>query len=208
MTRIGLYTATENELGSVQRAASRLDGIDLVVRSEGDLDDQTDVEAFVDDCADATAVVFWLHGGEDSMPGYEYAVDRLRELGVPLIVKGTGDAFAFEDTSVADADRDQIYAYLERGGTINVEHCCRFLASEYGGVDTEYDEPTELPTEGVYHPDHPGIEYDALRETFDPEKPTVAIWFYESHWTHENTRYVDAQVRALESQGARTCAST
>ena len=202
MTRIGLYTATENELGSVQRAASRLDGIDLVVRSEGDLDDQTDVEAFVDDCEDAAAVVLWLHGGEDSMPGYEYAVDRLRELGVPLIVKGTGDAFAFEDTSVVDTDRDHIYEYLERGGTINVEHCCRFLASEYGGVDTEYDEPTELPTEGVYHPDHPGIEYDALRKTFDSEKPTVAIWFYESHWTHENTRYVDAQVRALESQGA------
>ncbi|RJX49650.1 cobaltochelatase subunit CobN [Halonotius pteroides] len=202
MTRIGLYTATENELGSVQRAASRLDGIDLIVRSEGDLDDQTDVEAFVDDCEDAAAVVLWLHGGEDSMPGYEYAVDRLRELGVPLIVKGTGDAFAFEDTSVADADRDHIYEYLERGGTINVEHCCRFLASEYGGVETEYDDPTELPTEGVYHPDHPGIEYDALRETFDPEKPTVAIWFYESHWTHENTRYVDSQVRALESQGA------
>ncbi|ESS10118.1 MAG: cobaltochelatase CobN subunit [uncultured archaeon A07HN63] len=202
MTRIGLYTATENELGSVQRAASRLDGIDLVVRSEGDLDDQTDVEAFVDDCEDVAAVVLWLHGGEDSMPGYEYAVDRLRELGVPLIVKGTGDAFAFEDTSVADADRDLVYEYLERGGTINVEHCCRFLASEYGGVDTEYDEPTELPTEGVYHPDHPGIEYDALRETFDPDKPTVAIWFYESHWTHENTRYVDSQVRALESQGA------
>ncbi|TQQ78890.1 cobaltochelatase subunit CobN [Halonotius roseus] len=202
MTRIGLYTATENELGSVQRAAGRLDGIDLVVRSESDLEEQTDVEAFVDDCEDAAAVVLWLHGGEDSMPGYEYAVDRLREMGVPLIVKATGDAFAFEDTSVADADRDRIYEYLERGGTINVENCCRFLASEYGGVETEYDDPTELPTEGVYHPDHPGIEYDALRETFDPEKPTVAIWFYESHWTHENTRYVDAQVRALESQGA------
>jgi len=59
-----------------------------------------------------------------------------------------------------------------------------------------------LPTEGVYHPDHPGIEYEDLLETHDPEKPTVAVWFYESHWTHENTRYVDAQVRALEEQGA------
>jgi len=202
MTRIGLYTATENELGSVQRAAGRLDGIDLVVRSEGDLDEQTDVEAFVEDCEDAAAVILWLHGGEDSMPGYEYAVDRLRELGVPLIVKATGDAFALEDNSVADADRERIYEYLERGGTINVEHCCRFLASEYGGDDLDYDEPTELPTEGVYHPDHPGVGYDDLLDTFDPEKPTVAIWFYESHWTHENTRYVDAQVRALKSQGA------
>ena len=202
MTRIGLYTATENELGSVQRAAGRLDGIDLVVRSESDLDDQADVADFVDACADAAAVVLWLHGGEDSMPGYEYAVDRLREAGIPLIVKATGDAFALEDSSVAGSDRDLVVDYLGRGGTINIEHCCRFLASEYGGVDTDYDDPTELPTEGVYHPDHPGIGYDALRDTFGPDAPTVAVWFYESHWTHENTRYVDAQVRALESQGA------
>ena len=202
MTRIGLYTATENELGSVQRAAGRLDGIDLVVRSESDLDEQADVAGFVDACDDAAAVVLWLHGGEDSMPGYEYAVDRFREMGVPLIVKATGDAFAFEDTSVSESDRDRIYEYLERGGTVNIENCCRFLASEYGGLDADADDPTELPTEGVYHPDHPGIGYDELRETFDPAQPTVAVWFYESHWTHENTRYVDAQVRALEAQGA------
>jgi len=202
MTRIGLYTATENELGSVQRAAGRLDGIDLAVRSESDFDDQTDVADFVDACADAAAVVLWLHGGEDSMPGYEYAVERLRETGVPLVVKATGDAFAREDSSLADGDRSRVAAYLDRGGTINLEHCCRFLASEYGGLDVGYDEPTALPTEGVYHPDHPGIGYDELRETFDPDAPTVAVWFYESHWTHENTRYVDAQVRALEAQGA------
>jgi len=202
MTRIGLYAATENELGSVQRAAGRLDGIDLVVRSESDLDEQTDVEAFVDDCEDAAAVCFWLHGGEDSMPGYAYAVERLRELGVPLIVKATGDAFALQDTSVADSDRDLVCEYLERGGTINIENCCRFLAAEYGGKGIEYDEPTELPTEGVYHPDHPGVGYEELLDTFDPNAPTVAVWFYESHWTHENTRYVDAQVRALESKGA------
>ncbi|MFO7833048.1 MAG: cobaltochelatase subunit CobN, partial [Halohasta sp.] len=202
MTRIGLYTATENELGSVQRAADRLDGIDLVVRSESDLDEQADVADFVDACEDAAAVVLWLHGGEDSMPGYEYAVDRLREAGVPLIVKATGDAFALEDSSVAGSDRGLVADYLDRGGTINLEHCCRFLAREYGGVDTDYDAPTELPTEGVYHPDYPGVGYEQLIDTFDPDAPTVAVWFYESHWTHENTRYVDAQVRALESQGA------
>ena len=207
MTRIGLYTATENELGSVQRAADRLDGIDLVVRSESDLDEQPDIEAFVDNLEDTAAVILWLHGGEDSMPGYEYVVKRLREAGTPLIVKATGDAFAPEDTTVSEADRDLVYEYLDCGGTINLENCCRFLAVEYGsetdGLDTVvYDTPTELPTEGVYHPDHLGIEYDDLLDTFDPNAPTIAVWFYESHWTHENTRYVDAQVRALEAQGA------
>ncbi|QCS43141.1 cobaltochelatase subunit CobN [Natrinema versiforme] len=202
MTRIGIYTATENELGSIGRAAQRLEDVELVVRSESDLEDEADVEEFVEELHDAAAAIFWLHGAEDSMPGYDYATGALEEAGVPLVVKATGDAFAFEDTTVSAEHRDLIYDYLEKGGTINVANLCRFLAAEYEGRDLAYDEPTELPTEGVYHPDHPGIEYEDLLATHDPDKPTVAVWFYESHWTHENTRYVDAQVRALEAQGA------
>ncbi|MCG1003705.1 MULTISPECIES: cobaltochelatase subunit CobN [Halobacterium] len=201
MPQIALYTATENELGSIQAAAERVEA-DVLARSESDLDDDTDVEAFVDAASDADAAVFWLHGAEDSMPGYDRAIDRLREAGVPLVVKSTGDAYAVEDTTVAAEDRDTVYEYLDRGGTANVANCLRFLVDRYSPAERAYDDPVALPTEGVYHPDHPGAEYDELRATFDPDAPTVAVWFYESHWTHENTRYVDSIVRALEEQGA------
>ncbi|WP_225334386.1 cobaltochelatase subunit CobN [Halomicrobium urmianum] len=202
MPQIGLYTATENELGAVQRAAGAVDA-DLVVRSESDLDDEPAVEAFVEELEDATtAVVLWLHGAEDSMPGYERAIERLRDAGVPLVVRATGDAFAYEDTSVPDEHRETVDDYLEKGGASNVANCVRYLVAQYGDADPEYDDPVALPTEGVYHPDYPGASYEELRATFAPDKPTVAVWFYESHWTHENTRYVDAQVRALEAQGA------
>ncbi|MFB6305311.1 MAG: cobaltochelatase subunit CobN, partial [Haloferacaceae archaeon] len=155
MPTIGLYTATENELGAVQRAAEDLEA-DLVVRSESDLDEPADVDAFLEELVDATAVVCWLHGSEDSMPGYDRTVERLADAGVPLVVKSTGDAYAVEDTTVAAADRDRVYEYLERGGAANVANCCRFLADEYGDADLAYDDPVALPTEGVYHPDHPG----------------------------------------------------
>jgi len=201
MQTLGLYTATENELGAVQRAADEVDA-DLVARSESDLDDDPAVEQFVEELEDTTAAVLWLHGAEDSMPGYERAVERLREAGVPLVVKATGDAFAYEDTSVPDDHRERVYEYLEKGGASNVANCLRYLVSQYGDADPAYDDPVALPTEGVYHPDHPGASVEQLRATFDPAKPTVAVWFYESHWTHENTRYVDAQVRAIEAQGA------
>ena len=201
MPTIGLYTATENELGAVQRAAGEVDA-DLVARSESDLDDETAVEAFLDVVEDATAVVLWLHGSEESMPGYDRVVDRLDAAGVPVVVKSTGDAYAVEDTTVSPADRERVYDYLDRGGTSNVANCLRYLVDRFGAVDRAYDDPVSLPTEGVYHPDHPGATYDDLVATFDPETPTVAVWFYESHWTHENTRYVDAQVRAIETQGA------
>jgi cobaltochelatase CobN len=198
---IGFYTATENELGSIQRAASEVDA-DLVVRSESDLGSREDVDAFLDELEGAAAAVFWLHGAEESMSGYDHAVSRLEDLGVPLVVKSTGDAYAFEDTSVSVAARERVYEYLERGGTTNVANCIRYLVDGYSAEGREYDDPVALPTEGVYHPDRPGVSYEKLVATFDSEAPTVGIWFYESHWTHENTRYVDSQVRAIESQGA------
>jgi len=201
MPTIGLYTATENELGAVQRAAGEVDA-DLVVRSESDLDDQAAVDDFCEELRDATAVVCWLHGAEDSMPGYDHAVERFDEAGVPLIVKSTGDAYALEDTSVPATERDRVYDYLEKGGAANFANCVRYLVDRFGDEGRSYDDPVDLPTEGVYHPDHPGASYEELRATHDPDAPTVAVWFYESHWTHENTRYVDAQVRALEAQGA------
>ncbi|WP_248898020.1 cobaltochelatase subunit CobN [Haloplanus halobius] len=201
MPTIGLYTATENELGAVQRAASDVDA-DLIARSESDLDDEAAIEAFVDAVEDATAVVLWLHGSEESMPGYDRVVDRLDAAGVPLVVKSTGDAYAVEDTTVSPDHRDKVYEYLDRGGASNVANCVRFLVDTYSSADRAHDDPVALPTEGVYHPDHPGATYDELVATFDPATPTVAVWFYESHWTHENTRYVDAQVRAIEAEGA------
>ncbi len=201
MPTIGLYTATENELGAIQQAAGRLESIDLVVRSESDLESETGIETFVDELESVDAAVFWLHGAEESMPGYDLATARLEEAGVPLVVKATGDAYALEDTTVSEEDRERVYEYLERGGVVNLEHCCRYLASEYGDYDGEYDDPVELPTEGVYHPDYPAVEYEELLETHDPDAPTIGVWFYESHWTHANTRYVDALVRALEEKG-------
>ncbi len=201
MPTIGLYTATENELGALQRAAGEVEA-DLVVRSESDLDDPERVDAFCTELPDCDAVVLWLHGGKDSMPGYDRAVERCREAGVPLVVRATGDAFAVEDTTVPSAAREAVGDYLERGGSANLANCLRYLVDRFTAADRSYDDPVELPTEGVYHPDHPGASYGELRAALDPDRPTVAVWFYESHWTHENTRYVDALVRAIEAEGA------
>ena len=45
MSTVGLYTATENELGALARAADEV-ATDLVARSECDLDEPEAVEAF------------------------------------------------------------------------------------------------------------------------------------------------------------------
>ncbi|CCQ35258.1 ATP-dependent cobaltochelatase subunit CobN [Natronomonas moolapensis 8.8.11] len=201
MATVGLYTATENELGALARAAGEVDA-DLVARSESDLDEPEAVEAFCEELAGCDVVVLWLHGDQDSMPGYDRALDRCYEAGIPVVVKATGDAFAVEDTTVPGSVRETVSAYLERGGSANLANCVRYLTDRFTPESPEYDDPVALPTEGVYHPDHPGASVEELYAALDDGRPTVAVWFYESHWTHENTRYVDALVRAIEAEGA------
>ena len=201
MPRIGLYTATENELGALARAAGEVD-TDLVVRSESDLDEPDDVEAFCEELTDCDAAVLWLHGGKDSMPGYDRVLDRCYEAGVPVVVKATGDAFAVEDTVVPSSVRETVGEYLEKGGSANLANAVRYLTDRFTVEEVAYDDPVSLPTEGVYHPDYPGASVEELYTTLEEDRPTVAVWFYESHWTHENTRYVDTLVRAIEREGA------
>ena len=201
MATVGLYTATENELGALARAAGEVDA-DLVARSESDLDEPEAVEAFCEELAGCDVVVLWLHGDQDSMPGYDRALDRCYEAGIPVVVKATGDAFAVEDTTVPGSVRETVSAYLERGGSANLANCVRYLTDRFTPETPEYDDPVALPTEGVYHPDHPGASVEELYAALGDGRPTVAVWFYESHWTHENTRYVDALVRAIEAEGA------
>ena len=201
MSTVGLYTATENELGALARAADEV-ATDLVARSESDLDEPEAVEAFCEELTDCDVTVLWLHGDKDSMPGYDRALDRCYEAGIPVIVKATGDAFAIEDTTVPGTVRETVSEYLERGGSANLANCVRYLADRFTPETPGYDDPVALPTEGVYHPDHPGASVEELYATLDDGRPTVAVWFYESHWTHENTRYVDALVRAIEAEGA------
>jgi len=201
MPTVGLYTATENELGALARAAGEVE-TDLVARSESDLDEPEAVEAFCEELTDCDAVVLWLHGDQDSMPGYDRALDRCYAAGVPVVIKATGDAFAVEDTTVPGSVRETVSEYLERGGSANLANCVRYLTDRFTPETPAYDDPVALPTEGAYHPEHPGVSVEELFATLDEDRPTVAVWFYESHWTHENTRYVDALVRAIEAEGA------
>ncbi|MDZ7849653.1 MAG: cobaltochelatase subunit CobN [Halodesulfurarchaeum sp.] len=201
MCSIGLYTATDQPVSAIRAAAERLSGIDLLVRSGADLADQAAVSRFTERLAEQDVAVFFLHGSESRLPDFESVRRRVQEAGVPVVVSRSGTADGTGDSTVEPPVQRRVADYLERGGVLNVANMARYLADEFGEGTWAADEPVDLPETGVYHPDHPGATVDEFRETFDPDRPTVGIWFYETHWTFENTRYVDALVRSLESRG-------
>jgi len=201
MCSIGLYTASDAPVAAVRAAADRLTGIDLLVRSGSDLDDPERVGTFLDRLEECDVVVFWLHGTESRLPDFEAARERLLAGETPVILARSGTTDGVADSTVAPDVHRQVREYLDRGGVLNVANLARYLADTVGDGTWTYDDPVDLPTTGVYHPDHPGATVETLRTTFDPDRPTIGIWFYGSHWTVGNTRYVDALVRALEDRG-------
>ncbi|MFP4530940.1 MAG: cobaltochelatase subunit CobN, partial [Halodesulfurarchaeum sp.] len=201
MCSIGLYTATDQPVSAIRAAAERLSGIDLVVRSGADLAEPAAVSQFTERLAAQDVVVFWLHGSESRLPDFESVRETVAAAGVPVVVVRSGTADGTADSTVEPAIQRRVAAYVDRGGVLNLANLARYLADEFGEGSWEADEPVSLPSTGVYHPDYPGATVEELRETFDPDRPTVGIWFYETHWTFENTRYVDALVEALESEG-------
>ena len=201
MCSIGLYTATDQPVTAIRAATKRVSGIDLLVRSGSDLSGPAAVSEFVEALRERDVVVFWLHGSESRLPDFEAVREQLLAADVPVVVARSGSADGGADSTVPKEIQAQVQAYLDHGGVLNVANLARFLADEFGAGEWPHDEPVDLPGTGVYHPDHPGASVEDLLETFDPDRPTVGVWFYETHWTFENTRYVDALVRALEAQG-------
>ncbi|AKB26435.1 CobN-like chelatase BtuS for metalloporphyrine salvage [Methanosarcina sp. MTP4] len=88
-------------------------------------------------------------------------------------------------------------------------------------ADWEYEDPIILPA-GLYHPDSPVDKYwfdnnseylewygnssNGEHRVYDPDRPTIGIWFHKSDYKDGNTEVVDALIRDLESKDCNVIA--
>jgi cobaltochelatase CobN len=93
--------------------------------------------------------------------------------------------------------------YYRYGGVENLKNLLLFLHNRVGAGDQTVQPPAAQPYEGLYHPDSGHIDTPgAYRDSLDPDKPTVGIWFYQNFWTSNNKAHIDAMVKEVERQGA------
>ena len=99
---------------------------------------------------------------------------------------------------------DAIRRYLNFGGPVNFHQLLIYLHNRLFQAKDECRSAVELPNEGIYHPDIPGIPSleDYLEKKVDPSKPTAGLWFYQTYWLNNNLAYIDAIIRSVEAAGA------
>ena len=212
------YSATAMEMPSVSEGVLqyRKGGgqVDVFARTQTQLFDRARQEDFVRKALASDAVIITLHGGKMSFPAFDVftdALDKLPEDKRPYIhVQPTGgdedsvEAAKDHSTDFGTPVWDEIKRYLTYGGHINMHQLLIYLRNVLFDTSEECRPPEELPHEGIYHPDFPGIPSlsDYLAKKYDPSKPTIGVWFYQSYWINNNLAYIDGIVRAVEKAGA------
>lgn len=103
---------------------------------------------------------------------------------------------------------NKAYRYLVINGEKNIINMFRFLAKEISGINLNYDEPEEIPWEGIYHPKAERIFrsiddylnwYRDYKENLTSS--TVGILFSRYYWINGNTEVEDLLIEELETKG-------
>lgn len=219
-TIISYFSAAASELPSLSQGLNRFrDGGGRAVisaRTQSQLFDQARSRAFVSDALKAHVVIVTLHGGRASCPAFDRLVKAIRELrdrgeDTPHLhiqpMGGDDDAIlAAQEHSdgMEDGTWETLSRYLAYGGPVNFERAITLLHAMVNGLTLDVPRAEPVVQEGIYHPEAgcvPGLSaYTA--EYIDPRKPTVGIWFFQTHWLNGNLDHVDALIREVESLGA------
>ncbi|MBP8646196.1 MAG: cobaltochelatase subunit CobN [Syntrophobacteraceae bacterium] len=218
------FSATSSELPSLSKGVTLFNEkggrAKVTARTQTQLFDQARVSAFVSEALRSDVVILTLHGGKASCPAFDplvEAVAKRRASGEPTpylhIQPVGGDEEALlaareHADGIQDGRWSALHRYLVQGGPVNVRGALAYLDAFLHGKERPVPDPIPVVQEGIYHPDVwvvPDIDTYS-KELIDPRRPTVGLWFFQSHWMNGNLAHIDALIREIEARGANALA--
>lgn len=202
---IVFVTTADTEILALSRVARDLPAGFPVLKTVNPtrLPDSVEPEALV---TDAALVLVRLLGGRRA---WEQGFGRLalacRRQGVPFLA-WSGEQHADAELAAASTAPPAIvgeaFEYLRHGGIDNLKNVLLFLSDTLLVTGYGFEPPAPLPEDGLYHPEMPEqaslAEY--LRQRWQPQRPSVGVLFYRTHWMSGNRDFVDALIHEVEQQ--------
>lgn len=145
-----------------------------------------------------------IHGTVSSVPGLAALIELAHREGWGLVVisgVGGGGDLLPRTSNVRPELAADLTSYFMAGGTFNVAQALRCAAAEILGFAGGYEPPRAMPAHGLYHPDLLVTNAAEWLNHRVPARPTAVVLFYRAHVLSGNLIFVDAALRALESQG-------
>lgn len=214
------YSATSMEISSLSQGVDQYKKaggkVRIFARTQTQLFDKSRITNFVEKAMASDTIILNLHGGKESCPAFDALVEAMdvekqRGRDLPwLHIQPTGgdeDAILLAQdysTGFGTPSWDSIHAYLKQGGAMNYNYLLTHLSLQANKQDQTAPQAMELPNEGIYHPDMPGIPTIAeyRQERIHPDRPTIGLWFNQTYWVNNNLDFIDAVIREAEGAGA------
>lgn len=180
------------------------EAFEVQVRTSEDLVLEEALQKFMSFTKRAHIAIFHLMG---EPPNFNKMVSTIKEAGVPVFAGTVGVGYSptlKSISTVSQEDYDAILAYTNNGGKRNFENLLLYLANRCLGTAYHVEPPERLPWHGIYHPDFqytPTLE-EYLAKKYVVGKPTIGVWFHQTHWQSGDTVFVDEVIREIERQGA------
>ncbi|MDD1728906.1 MAG: cobaltochelatase subunit CobN, partial [Methanospirillum sp.] len=197
-------------LGRILQRAANKTGTDLTFFPNRIIADNPDkIPQALEAMSKADLVLLYLH----SEPFWEEIKPRIKEIGtkIPLVVIGDDPSY-WAYSSVDPEIIRSCQKYVMYGGEENFIHLIGFIKSHIFSEKISYNEPQEIPFQGIYHPDAPSHFTDITSyQTWYPRtsmnNPWVGILFSRLSWTTHNAAIEDTLIRSLENQGLNVIAA-
>ena len=190
--------------------------IGIYARTASQLFDEARVKSFVRKAMASDIVVVTLFGERKSCPAFEDLISSLAE------ARQSGKKIPYFHVQPVSPESDSILAaeqhsdgfgsdawntinlYHNYAGAVNFHQMLLYFCNLLFQENLRVEPPCKLPYEGIYHPDFSSVPdlNDYLERRYDPEKPTVGLWFYQALWLGNDLEHIDAIIREIERQGA------
>jgi len=151
----------------------------------------------------ANLILIYLH----SAAFWDEIKDQIHELGstIPVLVVGNDPVYWTYSTVDLEIVKT-CQKYMIYGGQENMTNLLCYLSHSIFQKEILFDEPREIPFQGIYHPDAPSFftniqSYISWHAQYRPPSQWVGIIFSRLSWTGKNTDIEDCLIHSLQEQG-------
>ncbi|MEM4473431.1 MAG: cobaltochelatase subunit CobN [Candidatus Bathyarchaeia archaeon] len=176
----------------------------IQVRTGEDLLYEDAVRSFIEFASNSHIVIFHLMG---EPPYFEEIVSTVKKAGVPIFAGTIGARYSpnlRSISTVSQKDYDLILDYTNYGGVKNFENLILYLANKFLGTAYDVIPPEKPQWHGIYHPDFEKIPtlQEYMAKKYIAGRPTIGVWFHQTHWQSGDTTFVDEVIREIERHEA------
>lgn len=180
--------------------------LDLASYSNKQLNMHPDIPAGIRQDMSSADLILLYHTHDAFWEDVDKILDEVRTR-IPVVVVGP-DPSLWTKSTVNPEIVATVYNYILFNGRENIANMLRFLLNHLFGNSLEFNQPEEIPWQGIYHPEVDDVfsSTEAYLSCYLPRLPArpkalVGLLYSRSNWVTHNIEIERQLIKTLEDRG-------